>query len=150
MPSNGSGADRKFSKVYHWRNPLKVKLDHLRQTCVNALLNYGFSEDEALIIQDVLMYAQLRGNNQGIVKLVGPGLPKDPKAGPISIKKETSISALLDGGRNLGMLAMMRAMEMAARKAKEHGIGIVGTNNTFSSTGAIGYYARRIADVYEL
>ena len=40
--------------------------------------------DEALIIQDVLLYAQLRGNNQGIVKLVGPGLPKDPKAVPIA------------------------------------------------------------------
>lgn len=31
-------------------------------------------------------------------------------------------------------------------KAKEHGFGMVGTFNTSTSTGSIGYYAKTIAD----
>lgn len=31
-------------------------------------------------------------------------------------------------------------------QAKEHGFGMVGTFNTSTSTGSIGYYARTIAD----
>lgn len=32
------------------------------------------------------------------------------------------------------------------RQAKEHGFGMVGTFNTSTSTGSIGYYAKTIAD----
>lgn len=31
-------------------------------------------------------------------------------------------------------------------QAKEHGFGMVGTSNTSTSTGSIGFYARAIAD----
>lgn len=40
---------------------------------------------------------------------------------------------------------MKKAVDMAIAKAKKHGIGIVGTNNTNSSTGALGYWAGQIA-----
>lgn len=33
-----------------------------------------------------------------------------------------------------------------ALQAKEHGFGMVGTFNTCTSTGSIGYYAKKIAD----
>jgi len=125
---------------------MKISVDQLKQTCLKALRYYGYTQDEAQTIQDVLMYAQLRGNNQGVVKLVGAGLPKDPKASTITVRKETSISALLDAGRNAGMVVMMRAVDVALQKAREHGIGIVGTIGTVGSTGAIGYFARQIAE----
>jgi len=37
-------------------------------------------------------------------------------------------------------------VEIALEKAREHGLGIVGANNTYSSSGAIGYYARAISE----
>jgi L-2-hydroxycarboxylate dehydrogenase (NAD+) len=40
---------------------------------------------------------------------------------------------------------MKQAVEIAVSKAKEYGFGIVGINNTATSTGAIGYFARQIA-----
>src|SRR5579859_3745038 len=127
-------------------NAMKISVDQLKQTCLKALRYYGYTQEEAQTIQDVLMYAQLRGNNQGVVKLVGAGLPKDPKASTITIRKESPVLMLLDGGRNAGMVVMMRAVDVAVEKAREHGIGIVGTIGTVGSTGAIGYFARKIAE----
>jgi LDH2 family malate/lactate/ureidoglycolate dehydrogenase len=63
----------------------------------------------------------------------------------VQVVKDTKLSALLDGGRNAGMVALKRAVDIAIEKAGTHGVGIVGTNNTNSSTGAIGYYANQIA-----
>ena len=124
---------------------MKVQIDELKQVTLQVLSRSGYPIEEAQTILDVLMYAQLRGNNQGIVKLIGAGMPRDKLAKPISAIKETKLSALLDGGRNSGMVAVTHATSLALQKAREHGIAIVGTNNTNSSTGAIGYYANKIA-----
>jgi L-2-hydroxycarboxylate dehydrogenase (NAD+) len=124
---------------------MKVALNDLKQTTLQVLARSGYPPEEAQIILDVLMYAQLRGNNQGIVKLIGAGMPRDKAAVPIRIVKETPVSALLDGGRNSGMVVVTQALDMALQKAREQGIGIVGTHNTASSTGAIGYYASQAA-----
>lgn len=119
----------------------QVSLDQLKHTTLTVLAHSGYPPDEAQTILDVLLYAQLRGNNQGIVKLIGVGMPRDPQAQPIRTIRETKLSALLDGGRNAGMVAMKYALDLAINKAREHSIGLVGTNNTNTSTGAIGYYA---------
>ncbi len=124
---------------------MKVALDELKHFTLTVLEKSGYPPDEAAVILDILMYAQLRGNNQGIVKLIGAGMPRHPEARPIQIVKETKLSALLDGGRNSGMVVMMQAMDIALEKAREHGVGIVGTRNTRSPSGAIGYYPNRIA-----
>lgn len=124
---------------------MQVNLEQLKQTTLTVLARSGYSPEEAQIILEVLLYAQLRGNNQGIVKLIGAGMPRDPQARPIRIDRETKLSALLDGGRNSGMVVMRRGLDMAIDKAREHGIGITGTHNTNSSTGAIGYYANAAA-----
>lgn len=125
---------------------MKIKIDELKNLVNNALVKYGYSESEVPIISDVLMYAQLRGNNQGIVKLIGKGIPKNPNTTDTKIIKETKLSALIDGGNNQGMVVMKQAVEIAVSKAKEHGFGIVGFNHTATSTGAIGYFARQIAN----
>jgi LDH2 family malate/lactate/ureidoglycolate dehydrogenase len=87
----------------------------------------------------VLMHAQLRDNNQGIVKITSGGLNKHAKASAPVIEKETRLSAVINGNNTAGMLVLHQAMRMAIDRAKEHGFGIVGTNHTPSSTGALGY-----------
>ena len=124
---------------------MNVKIKDITQLAQKALKKYGYTDRESAVILDILLYAQLRGNNQGLIKLIGKGIPKNPKAGVISVTKETKLSAMIDGAKNMGMIAMKQAMEMAIAKAREHGFGIVGTFNTYSSTGAIGYYASHIA-----
>ena len=125
---------------------MKVDIDRLRRVTRGAILASGYAESDAEIILEIILYAQLRGNNQNVIKLVGAGMPADSNAGAIRVLRETQLSALLDGGWRQGMVVMNRACDMAVDKALAHGFGIVGIRGTNSPTGAIGYYARRIAD----
>lgn len=124
---------------------MNVPIDGLKKLGLKALKKQGYNDSEADTILGMLMYAQLRGNNQGMVKLIGKGIPKNPAAGAIIVEKETKLSARINGGHNPGATVMKKAMDMAVTKAKEHGIGVVGTNTTNSSTGALGYWAGQIA-----
>ena len=74
------------------------------------------------------------------------GIARDPAWAPIAIEHETQLSACLNGNKNAGMVVIHKAMDMAIEKAKTHGFGICGTNNTSTSTGALGYYAQKIAE----
>lgn len=124
----------------------KVAVDDLKHMTRQAILKQGYSPNDTDIILEIIMYAQLRGNNQNVVKLVGAGMPANPNASEVKVVKDTKLSALLDGAWNQGMVVMTQAMQMAIEKAQEHGFGIVGTCKTNSSTGAIGFYARQIAE----
>ena len=86
----------------------------------------------------VLFYAQLRDNTQGIVKITSGGLNKSPTAAAPVIEKETRLSALINGNNSAGMLVLHKATSMAVERAKANGFGLVGTNHTPSSTGALG------------
>src|SRR5258708_1935844 len=59
---------------------MKIATNELKQLTRNAILTYGYTNGEADVIQEILLYAQLRGNNQGVVKLIGKGIPKRDKA----------------------------------------------------------------------
>ena len=125
---------------------MKVSVKALRAAAQRAIAAQGFNAADSEVILDILMYAQLRGNNQNVIKLLGKGMPANPDAGEMSLVKETHLSALLDGAWNQGMVVVSRATEIAISKAKAHGFGIVGTQRTNSPTGAIGFFARWIAN----
>jgi len=125
---------------------MNVKIDYLDDLVEKALEKYGYRDNEITIIRDILMYAQLRGNNQGIVKLIGKGLPKRDGAELPKVVKDTPVSALIDGHKTHAMLVMNQLTEVAIVKAKKSGVGIAGNFNTTESTGALGYYVKKIAD----
>ena len=123
-----------------------VSIDELRAVTRRAIAAQGFDRADTEVMLKIIMYAQLRGNNQNVIKLLGAGMPANPAAGEIAIVKETKLSALLDGAWNQGMVVLSRATRLAIDKAQAHGFGIVGTQRTNSPTGAIGYYARWMAE----
>jgi LDH2 family malate/lactate/ureidoglycolate dehydrogenase len=94
----------------------------------------------------MLMYAQLRGNDQGIVKLIGKGMPKHEQARTPTIEKETPTTAIINANLSMEAVAMEQAVEMVISKAKAMGIAIVGTHTGDGSSGAMGYWSRKIAD----
>ncbi len=122
-----------------------VKISELEKIGKKILLKYGYSNDEATSILEALMYAQLRGSNQGLVKLLSPSFGKNLKARKDKIVKQTKLSALLNGGLNSGIVILRKATKIAIKKAQSNGLAIVGTNHTNTSTGALGFYAREIA-----
>jgi len=125
---------------------MNVPIEALRQATRRAIAAQGFSAADTEIILEIILYAQLRGNNQNVIKLLGAGMPADPAAGEIKVVKDTKLSALIDGGWNQGMVVVARATGLAIEKAQAHGFGIVGTRRSNSPTGAIGYFARLLAD----
>lgn len=124
---------------------MKISIRELEELTAAAVRSYGYDENEVIVISDVLLYAQLRDNNQGVVKLIGAGIPKDPKAGEISIEKETPLSVRINGNRNHAMIVVRKALDIVMEKAARNGFGIAGIFNTNTSSGAIGYFASALA-----
>jgi len=109
-----------------------------------ALMASGYTEEDSAIVTDILMYAELRGNNQGLIKLVAGTLAPRPST-EITITRETGVSAKIDGGQRIGMVIMRKAVDLAIQKAKVSGMSVVGVTNYASATGALGVWGRDIA-----
>jgi LDH2 family malate/lactate/ureidoglycolate dehydrogenase len=62
----------------------------------------------------------------------------------MSVIRETEVSALYDGGNNVGMLAMYHAARAAVAKAELRGFAVVGVTNSWMS-GRSAYYCEMIA-----
>lgn len=122
---------------------MKVKVSELQEKVLAGVTKLGYKGNDAQVIADVLLYAQLRGNNQGITKIATGGVPKASEVEPFKVAKENKCGALLSGGH--AMASTARAADMAVELAKKHGVGVVCVNHTSSSSGAIGYFSRRIA-----
>ena len=112
-----------------------------------ALRNLGYDAEEARIIADHCMDAALCGYEySGLPKILNVAEHrqlKQPRR-PMRPLRETSISTLFDGGNNNGMVAMYRATQVAIAKAREHGVGIVGVNNSWVS-GRSAHYVEMVA-----
>ncbi|MCW1908323.1 MAG: Ldh family oxidoreductase [Candidatus Saccharibacteria bacterium] len=120
-----------------------VKIDELKAKVLTGIEKLGYKGEDAQIIAEVLLYAQMRGNNQGITKIATGGVPKADDVDEYKVVKTNKCGALVSGGHS--MVASTRAADLAVELAAEHGVGIVASNHTYTSSGAIGYYARRIS-----
>ena len=125
---------------------MKISIQELKKLSRRAISKYGYSEEESTIILELLMYAQMRGNDQGIVKLIGKGMPKNKMAQTPTIEKETPTTAIINANFSMEAIALEKAVTMVIKKAKAMGIAIVGTHTGDGSSGAVGYWSRKIAD----
>jgi LDH2 family malate/lactate/ureidoglycolate dehydrogenase len=125
---------------------MKIKVDELREK-IEALLQRGFSAEEATTIADYIVWAEMTDNKtQGIIKLTGDEPLQNIKPdGKVEIERDTKLSRLINGNKNPAPLVASIATDVVIEKAKAHGFAIVGARNTFSSNGAQGYYAEKIA-----
>lgn len=123
---------------------MNVKLNELQSKVLTGVKKLGYEGKDAETIAAVLLYAQMRNNNQGIAKIATGGVPKADKIEPYHVVSRNKCGALVSGGHS--MVATNNAAVLACELAAEHGVGVVGSNHTFSSSGAIGYYARQVAD----
>lgn len=126
---------------------MKISLSSLREQ-VADILSKNISREQASVVADYLVWAEASGNKtQGIIKMTGTEPIQEivPKY-DIKIERDTKLSQLIDAGANPAPLVTQVGAEAAVSKAKEHGFGLVGIHNTFSSNGAQAYYARMIAE----
>lgn len=125
---------------------MKIKINELEDLTAKALKKNGYNDEEIPVLKEVLLFAQLRGNNQGVVKLIGKGMPKSPDAKDMVIEKDTPLSARINGNKNHGMVVMGKAVGLVLEKVAKTGFAMVGTYNTNTSSGAIGCYTQRVAE----
>ena len=128
------------------RTRVTVSLSELNDLVEVCLVRLGLESFELQIVRDVLMYAQTRENSQGLVKIIEGTVRPDPDASQVSVAGGMGAVLRLNGNRGLGMVVSYIATEEVARLARQFGVGVVCTCNTSSSTGAIGFYAERLAN----
>jgi LDH2 family malate/lactate/ureidoglycolate dehydrogenase len=124
-----------------------MSVEKARDLGIRALRGIGYAEADAKIIADHLTDASATGYAfAGLPRILALAEERQnwPHPGKIAVKRETAVSALIDGASNVGYLVGAKAADIAVEKAKLHGLAIVGAYNTyFSGRGA--YYAERIA-----
>jgi len=125
---------------------MKIPITKLRQKVLETL-SKNFSSEETEKIAEYLLWADMSGNKtQGIIKLTGTSALQDVEPEhEMKIERDTKLSQLINAGKNPAPLVSQNATDVAIQKAKEHGFGIVGVHNIFSSTGAQAFYAEKIA-----
>ncbi|HWR24281.1 MAG TPA: Ldh family oxidoreductase [Feifaniaceae bacterium] len=115
--------------------------------CYDAFQAFGFTDRESRIITDVLIMSDLYGiQSHGMQRLVRyhKGIEKgmiNTRVQP-EVVFETPVSAVVDGHDGMGQLIGYFSMEIAIKKAKENGIGIITARNS-NHYGIAGYYAKR-------
>lgn len=122
---------------------MKIKLDELKEKVEAGVTKLGYTGEDAKAIIETLLYAQLRGNNQGIAKIATGGVPKSSEVEEFKVVKENKCGVLLSGGHS--MVTTAKATDKAVELAEKHGVGVVCTNHTHTSSGAVGYFSRRIS-----
>ncbi len=107
----------------------------------------GLSEQEAWQATDILMRAELRNiSTHGLVRLPeyirlwqSKRITTTPE---FKIVHESPSTALVDGGKGLGLVTAPKAMNLAIEKAKIAGTGWVAARNSYHF-GIAGYYAMK-------
>ena len=118
--------------------------------CGDVFHTFGFSDEDAATITDVLLTADLYGiESHGMQRMVRyhKGLEKGTihlDAKP-EVVFETPVSATIDGHSAMGQLVAVFAMNKAIEKAKNTGVGIV-TVRESNHYGIAGYYAKMASD----
>ena len=124
-----------------------LSADEALALAVQSLQKIGYDAEEARIIADHVVDAALCGYEySGLPKILNVAEHrqlKEPRRTMRAIR-ETSTSALFDGGNNNGMVTMYRATEVAIAKAREHGMAVVGVNNSWVS-GRSAHYVEMAA-----
>ena len=127
-----------------------IRVDHqkLRSFATLVFQGLGVPETDAAIAASVLVAADLRGvDSHGVVRLNASGWYvkalreglMNPKP-QIRIVEETPTSALVEGDGGLGMVVGSQATELAIKKARDAGVGLVVARNS-RHFGMAAYYS---------
>ena len=126
---------------------VRLPVERARSLGEAALAGLGYDAGEARIIADHVVDAALCGYEySGLAKILN--IPEHARfklpRRKMSVLRETPISALYDGGNDVGMLALHYATDAAIAMAQRAGIALVGVTNTWVS-GRSAHYVERIA-----
>jgi LDH2 family malate/lactate/ureidoglycolate dehydrogenase len=126
-----------------------VAEDTLKAFCRAMFVKVGVEDEQAVLIVDNLVEADLRGvASHGVVRLpiyvqrIEDG-GSNPRPKP-QIVRQTRTTAVLDGDNGMGQIIGIRAMEIAIEKASDGDCAFVSVRNS-NHYGAASHYAEMAA-----
>ena len=124
-----------------------VSIEDAKAKTAAALRMIGWDDEDAQLQAEIMTAAELCGNNQGLVKMFQPALmAPSPGASKPTVERETATSAVVNANQSPGMLAAIRAADLAISKVESAGpIAIVAAHNTSTSSGQLAFYVERMA-----
>jgi LDH2 family malate/lactate/ureidoglycolate dehydrogenase len=122
----------------------------LTEFCESVAIAAGFTPQDATILGQCLVDAELRGiGSHGLIHLqlhIEELERKLLNAHPnVRMEKDSGPVVVLDGDSGLGQRLALQATELAIERAKTHGIASIGVRNS-GSIGAAGYFPLRAAE----
>jgi LDH2 family malate/lactate/ureidoglycolate dehydrogenase len=111
-----------------------------------AVQRIGYTAEDARIVVDQLIDNMLCGYQfAGLPRILAMAGDEKIKLGrtPMRVVKETPVSALMDGGNQIGYVTCYHGAHKAIEKARTHGISCVGIYNTYYS-GRNAYFVEQI------
>jgi LDH2 family malate/lactate/ureidoglycolate dehydrogenase len=127
---------------------VRVSVAEATEIGTTALQKIGFSREDTDIVMGQLIDNALCGypftSLPRILAIASDPKTKEPKR-PVRIVHETPVSAMLDGGNNVGYVAVYKTAEVAIEKAKANRFSVVGAHDSYYS-GRNAYFAEKIVN----
>ena len=128
----------------------KFTVTKLEEVVIKVFEKLGYNENDAKIITEVLLLADMYGiESHGVQRLMRyynaikkNSIHLDAKP---EIVFETPVSAVIDGNSGIGHLTSTFANNLAIEKAKKSGIAFVTVRNS-NHYGIAGYYTKKAVD----
>ncbi len=124
---------------------MKISIENETRLIQEMLEAYGTKSHEALIVAEVITDGDLKGfSTHGLgrfpqyIKSINAGTIK--LEGDYEIEKESPATAVINGNHKFGHYVTVKGMDLAVKKAREIGIGIVGIHDS-NHYGIAGYYS---------
>ena len=129
---------------------MRVRPEKLREISIHILKKLNATDEEAALVADCLVRAEMRGiDTHGVhfLKLLSDRVDAHMIYIPTELKvvREDGTTSILDGGNGLGQVAAHRAMKMSIQKARKLGIGLTLVRNT-NHIGILAFYTLMAAE----
>ena len=126
-----------------------VTPERLKEVVIEVLKGLGAAEDEAPLVAESLVRAEMRGTDtHGLpyLKLLVERIDARMVSVPtrVTVLKDEGATVLLDGGNGIGQFAGWKAMGRSIQKAREFGIGLTLVRNT-NNLGFLAFYTMHAA-----
>lgn len=126
---------------------VKIQISDAKQLAISVLTSHGVSKDEAEIIADVYIEAELRGKRTHGLQVLPLFIKVYKRTPPSDIKtiKEDGNSLFVDGGCKFGPVTGTYAMNKLIAKMDNTAIAIATIKNS-GHMGMLGYYPEMAAN----
>lgn len=125
----------------------RVPVDLLQSAVAGIYRACGMGADDAFLVADSLVWADLRGiHSHGVLRV--PEYAKKLRTGGVDpvgrprIVREKTAALVIDGGNSMGQIGATFAMDAAIERARDTGVAFAAIRGS-NHCGALGYYAVR-------